>query len=193
MTEAEQLDTQFKGMAAEQDNLEDYDEWVMLYSEADEANYFYNQWTGESQFEVPEAWAEQQAAPGYCKESLALSMSPLLSACLRLQATYRAKRARRQARRERARIHLRAQGGAPNGQVWVSVMDPLPPHKPYYWNKVTDEVRWEPPMEEGAMFEPAGYSEDYPEWAECFDPELNVPYYYNNYTGETKITISAHI
>ena len=41
------------------------------------------------------AWAEQQAAPGYCKESLALSMSPLLSACLRLQAAYRAKRARR--------------------------------------------------------------------------------------------------
>ena len=96
MTEAEQLDTQYKAAAAEQDNLEDYDEWVMLYSEADECNYFYNQWTGESQFDVPEAWAEQQAAPGYCKESLALSMSPLLSATLRLQAQYRAKRARRQ-------------------------------------------------------------------------------------------------
>ena len=80
-------------------------------------------------------------------------------------------------RRERAKIQLRAQGGAPSGQLWVAVQDPLPPNIPYYWNKVTDEVRWEPPMEDGAMFEPGGYSEDYPEWAECFDCDNNVPYY----------------
>ena len=86
--------------------------------------YYYNQYTGEQQWEVPDGYEEQYAAAG----GTAGMHSPLLTATLKIQGLFHRKMARRAMRVQRARRQAADDysggGDGARASAWVETLDP---------------------------------------------------------------------
>ena len=157
---------------------QDYPKWSKMYDPASEAYYYYNNETGDTQWDVPSDYEEP-------KKGEPLNLPPSISAVLKIQSAFRAKKARRKVKATRGKAQ--AEGATTK---WTPTLDPSSGYY-YYYNTETQECVWEEPGDYDGpkVTQPGDEGDDengsLPEWVEVYDPGSESYYYYNNFTGET--------
>jgi len=141
-------------------------EWVKVYSPANERFYYYSNWTHETSWIIPESYT-----PLPTGIAASFFMDADMSATLMIQGAWRKKQARKIMRAAKAR-HM---GMVDNGRVfrgWVTEWDNTA-KADFYFNIETGEISWKIPT---ALM--------VPKWVKVHDPTTGWHYYVNNDTGE---------
>eukprot|EP00948_MAST-09A_sp_MAST-9A-sp1_P003113 g3113.t1 len=168
--------------------------WSKVLDASSGEYYFYNNFTGDTQWEQPADFVEEKL-PTSVSAAAKMKMPPKLIellAALKMQAIFRAKQGRQESRIARANKQVDEEIEKGNTAKWTEVMDPASGY-PYYFNCETEETTWEkPPDFDGVSNFPDNEATqgeedetEMPEWVRIYDPNSVAYYYFNNFTGET--------
>ena len=142
--------------------------WVKLYSPAEIEYYWFNNFTQQVVWEIPDGYVDPPKG-----SKLHLLMSPEVSAACVIQNAYRARSARRIKYKKLARANA---GEAVRG--WVKM--PRAGTNGYWWSVETDQVVWELPAELGG----GGNAGLQQEWCRVYSPPDQKYYYYSNWSHD---------
>lgn len=170
--------------------VESLPEWGECYDPNEGKSYWYNNFTGETQWEAPAGYEN-------AKRGAFAQFGGEMKAVLMLQRAYRARHARKKMRAKRG--EKAAEGGS---SKWVETLDPQSGAY-YYYNTETGECVWEKPADfDGVQDDSEALAQLYKsrnmggltrgetkdavwsEWIEQWDADKKMTYYYNTDTGK---------